>query len=224
MNNMSLNNCRFCYQPLNKTFINLGKSPLSNSFLTAGDLKRKEIFYPLHVQVCEKCFLVQIPEFESPQHIFAHYAYFSSYSESWLKHAKDYSNKMIKRFSINNQWNVVEIASNDGYLLQYFKDKNIPVLGLEPAKNVLEAAIKKGIPTRAIFFGESEARKLVNEGIIADLLIGNNVLAHVPNLNDFVAGLKILLSPQGVLTLEFPHLLQLIQEGQFDTIYHEHFS
>lgn len=216
--------CRFCHHGLDKTFIDLGISPLSNAYLTQDDLGKKEVFFPLHVQICEQCFLVQLPQFESPENIFTDYAYFSSYSDSWLKHSSSYTDMMIQRFSINNQWKVVEIASNDGYLLQYFKAKNIPVMGIEPAANVAEVAESKGIPTLSQFFSKKTAENLRQQGKSADLLIANNVLAHVPDLNDFVSGLKVLLSAQGVLTLEFPHLLRLIKENQFDTIYHEHFS
>jgi len=183
-----------------------------------------EPFYPLEVYVCENCFLVQLKEFESPEKIFGDYAYFSSYSDTWLKHSENYVDKMIDVFGINRQSYVVEIASNDGYLLQYFSKKKIPVLGIEPAKNVAEEAIRKGIPTETIFFGAETAKRLKSEGKSADLLLGNNVLAHVPNLNDFVAGLKILLKPFGVITIEFPHLIRLMEGVQFDTIYHEHFS
>ena len=216
--------CRFCNSLVHETFIDLGVSPLSNSFLTQEELHKEEVFYPLHAQICQQCFLVQLPEFESPEHIFSDYAYFSSYSESWLQHAAAYTDLMINRFSVDSKWNVVEIASNDGGFLQYFKAKNIPVLGIEPAGNIAKVANNKGIPTLPLFFGQETALQLQREGKQADLLIGNNVLAHVPNLNDFVAGLKILLAPQGVLTMEFPHLLRLIQDNQFDTIYHEHFS
>ena len=220
----SLQTCRFCASPLHKTFIDLGVSPLSNTYLTREDLHKKEIFYPLHAQICQHCFLVQLPEFESPEHIFNDYAYFSSYSDSWLQHAAWYTDLMMKRFSMDSNWQVIEVASNDGYLLQYFKAKNIPVLGIEPAANVAKVANDKGVPTLSLFFGKETALQLQREGKQADLLIGNNVLAHVPNLNDFVSGLKILLAPHGVLTMEFPHLLSLIQYNQFDTIYHEHFS
>jgi SAM-dependent methyltransferase len=216
------NTCRFCQCPLTKTFINLGEMPLSNSYLS--DLNQKEIFYPLRVQICEKCFLVQIPEMESPQSIFSNYAYFSSYSDSWLKHSENYVQMITQRFEINCESQVIEIASNDGYLLQYFKKMSIPVLGIEPAVNVAAVAREKGIETLSVFFGVEEAKKLIEKNITADLLIGNNVLAHVPDLNDFVAGLKIILATDGVLTMEFPHLLSLIQKNQFDTIYHEHFS
>lgn len=216
--------CRFCDYGLAKTFINLGISPLSNAYLTQDDLQKKETFYPLHAQICEACFLVQLPQMETPENIFSDYAYFSSYSESWLQHSAAYTEMMINRFSMDATWQVIEIASNDGYLLQYFKAKHIPVLGIEPAANVAEVAIKKGIPTKSVFFGKTTAEKLRQEGKLANLLIANNVLAHVPDLNDFVAGLKIVLAPEGVLTIEFPHLLRLIVENQFDTIYHEHFS
>jgi 2-polyprenyl-3-methyl-5-hydroxy-6-metoxy-1,4-benzoquinol methylase len=199
-------------------------SPLANSFLNQSQLKREESLYPLHVFICEKCLLVQLEEFETPDKIFSDYAYFSSYSETWLKHAEDYVEMMISRFKINQKSHVVEVASNDGYLLQFFKKKSIPVLGIEPAANVAEVAINKGIPTITKFFGENTARELSQSGKQTDLLIGNNVLAHVPNLNDFVSGLRTLLKPRGIITLEFPHLLQLIKHNQFDTIYHEHFS
>ena len=218
------NTCRFCGAELHQSFCNLGMSPLSNAFLTAESLQQMEPFYPLHAYVCSECFLVQLPEFESPQNIFSDYAYFSSFSDSWLSHAQKYTATMIERFKFGSSSQVIEIASNDGYLLQYFKEKNIPVLGIEPAANVADAACKKGIPTRIQFFGSKTARDLVSEGIQADLLIGNNVIAHVPDLNNFVAGLKIILKPHGVITLEFPHVLRLMEGNQFDTIYHEHFS
>ena len=183
-----------------------------------------EPHYPLEVYVCDNCFLVQLDEFESPENIFSDYAYFSSYSDTWLKHAKNYVDKMVGLFNLNTQSSVIEIASNDGYLLQYFVEKGIPVLGIEPARNVAEAAIEKGIPTEIVFWDTKTAKRLASEGKYADLLLGNNVLAHVPNLNDFVEGLKILLNQQGVITMEFPHLMRLMEETQFDTIYHEHFS
>ena len=187
-------------------------------------LDKTEKKYPLCVHVCDNCFLVQLSEFETPENIFRDYAYFSSYSISWLQHAENYVKMMIDKFGFNEKNLVIEIASNDGYLLQFFKDKNIPILGVEPAVNVAKVAKEKGIPTITKFFGVDTANELKNEGKLADLIVGNNVLAHVPNLNDFVKGLKILLKPNGVITLEFPHLLQLIQQNQFDTIYHEHFS
>ena len=221
---MECKHCRFCNSLLSKTFLNLGTSPLSNSYLNSEQLTLKESFFPLHAFVCEKCFLVQLEEFQTPKDIFSNYVYFSSYSTTWLEHAKDYVKMMISRFKINIENNVIEIASNDGYLLQFFQEKNIPVLGIEPAKNVAKIAKKKGIPTMNKFFGEKTAIELFESKKKADILIGNNVLAHVPNLNDFIKGLKILLNSGGVITLEFPHILQLIQYNQFDTIYHEHFS
>ena len=216
--------CRFCDTPLHYTFVDLGMSPLCESFLSTDQLNQMEPFYPLHVTVCEECFLVQLDEYVSPEHIFTEYAYFSSYADTWLQHVKDYTDLMVDRFGFNEQSFVVEVASNDGYLLQYFVGKNIPCLGIEPAANVAKVAIEKGVPSRVEFFGVECAQKLVVEGKQADLLLGNNVLAQVPDLNDFVAGLKILLKPQGVITIEFPHLMCLVAENQFDTIYHEHFS
>ena len=221
---MNLTKCRFCETPLKYTFANLGMSPLSNSYLKQVDLQKMEPFYPLHAFVCENCHLVQLPEFQAPEQIFSDYAYFSSYSESWLSHVKAYTELMTERFGFDSKSQVVEIASNDGYLLQYFKEKNIPVLGIEPAKNVAIEARKSGIPTIVEFFGAEMATRLSSEGKGADLLIGNNVLAHVPQLNDFVRGMKILLKPKGIITVEFPHLMRLMEEFQFDTIYHEHFS
>ena len=216
-------NCRFCGEELSITFVDLGMSPLSNSFLNKSELINKENYYPLHAFVCEECFLVQLGEFESPESIFSDYVYFSSYSTSWLDHAKSYTEKIIEILPDNPF--VVEIASNDGYLLQYFREKNIRVLGIEPARNVADIAIKKGIDTISEFFGVNLANKLVNEGKKkADLLIGNNVLAHVPNINDFVEGMKIFLAEDGIITMEFPHIMKLIENNQFDTIYHEHFS
>jgi SAM-dependent methyltransferase len=217
--------CRFCNAPLQQTFADLGMSPVSNAFLRADQLNRKEPFYPLHAYVCGGCMLVQLEQFESPDAIFNdEYAYFSSYSESWLKHARDYVEDMSRRFDYGSSSFVVEIASNDGYLLQYFVEKGIPVLGVEPSANVAEAARRKGVDTLVRFFGVDAAKALSGAGKKADLVLGNNVLAHVPDLNDFVAGMKILLKPGGVITMEFPHLLRLMQGNQFDTIYHEHFS
>lgn len=218
------NLCRFCSAPLNYTLIDLGMSPLANSYLREDQLNTMEPFYPLHVLVCEKCYLVQLPVFESPESIFGDYAYFSSFSDSWLKHAKIYTDLMINRFHFDSDSHIIEIASNDGYLLQYFKEKGLPVLGIEPAKNVAKAAQDAGISTLTKFFSAQTAMELRNEGIAADLLIGNNVLAHVPDINDFVMGLQIALKPHGIITMEFPHLMRLIEENQFDTIYHEHFS
>jgi SAM-dependent methyltransferase len=183
-----------------------------------------EPFYPLQVFVCGKCFLVQLREFVAPENIFSDYLYFASYSDTWLAHAKRYTDEMVRRFPISEKSLVIEIASNDGYLLQYFAEKNIPVLGVEPAANVAQVAAKKGISSITKFFSRETAKELVAAGKRADLLLGNNVLAHVPDVNDFVEGMKILLKPQGVITMEFPHLMQLMEQNQFDTIYHEHFS
>jgi len=216
--------CRFCGNSLKYSFVDLGISPLSNSYLRYEELQEMEPFYPLHVYVCEVCYLVQLPGSQTPEEIFGDYAYFSSYSDSWLKHAKAYTELMMGRFEYGPNSRVIEIASNDGYLLQYFREKSVPVLGIEPAKNVAKAANEAGIPTLVKFFGTRSAVELAAEGKHADLLIGNNVLAHVPDLSDFVEGMKIILKKNGVATMEFPHLLRLIEENQFDTIYHEHFS
>jgi hypothetical protein len=216
--------CRFCGAGLEHTFVDLGMSPLCESILCAEQLNQMEPFYPLHVYVCGQCFLVQLQEYVSPEAIFSDYAYFSSYSDSWLAHAKNYSDKMVRLFGLSRDSLVVELASNDGYLLQHFLNLSIPALGIEPAANVAEVAISKGVPTLVKFFGREMAAELAADGKLADLLLGNNVLAQVPDLNSFVAGMKILLKPRGVITMEFPHLLRLMQENQFDTIYHEHFS
>lgn len=216
--------CRFCGADVQRTFVDLGMSPLCETYPSAANLNRGEVYYPLHVYVCEQCFLVQLEEYESPESIFSDYAYFSSYSDSWLKHCEHYCDKMTKRFGLSRQSFVVEVASNDGYLLQYFVQRNVPVLGIEPAANVAKVAIEKGVPTSVRFFGTQLAKELAAQGRYADLVLGNNVLAQVPDLNDFVEGLKVLLKPHGVLTLEFPHLLRLIEHNEFDTIYHEHFS
>ncbi len=216
--------CRFCGSTLKHTFVDLGMSPLCESYVNPEQLNQMEPFYPLHVYVCSNCFLVQLQEYVSPQEIFSHYAYFSSYSDTWLQHAKNYTEKVIARFGLHSSSQVVEIASNDGYLLQYFSSKGIPVLGIEPAANVAEVAIKKDIPTVVKFFGTNTAGELAAAGKQANLLVANNVLAHVPDINDFVAGCKILLLPEGVITMEFPHLMRLMEGNQFDTIYHEHFS
>lgn len=221
---MSKSHCRFCATPLQHSFVDLGMSPLSNAYLTAPQTRRMEPFYPLHAFVCEACFLVQLEEFESPQRIFCDYAYFSSYSDSWVEHARRYAMAMVERLQLDAASQVVEIASNDGYLLRHFKEQGIAVLGVEPAVNVAAVAQQLGIPTRSEFFGVACAARMASENLRADLLIGNNVLAHVPDINDFVGGLKTLLKPDGVITLEFPHLLRLMQGNQFDTIYHEHFS
>jgi len=216
--------CRFCRSGLCHTFTDLGMSPLCESNLSADELNEMEPFYPLHVFVCEQCFLVQLQEYVSPENIFTEYAYFSSYSDSWLAHAKAYTDLMLRRFSLDHSSLVVELASNDGYLLQYFVEKGIPVLGIEPAVNVAKEATKKGIPTLVKFFGEKLAAEIVRGGTQADLILGNNVLAQVPDVCDFVRGMKTLVKPQGVITLEFPHLMRLMERNQFDTIYHEHFS
>jgi len=200
-------------------------SPISNAFVPVNAAQSMEPFYPLHALYCRECHLVQLDEFQSPDEIFNDsYAYFSSYSQSWLDHARAYVDMMMSRFALGPQSQVVEIASNDGYLLQYFKARGVPVLGIEPTANTAAVAVEKGIPSRVQFFGCETARQLVNEGLGADVLLGNNVLAHVPNLHDFVGGMKIVLKPGGVITMEFPHLLRLIEQNQFDTIYHEHFS
>ena len=220
----SSSGCRFCGAPIEHTVVDLGMSPLCESYLSAAQIDQMEPCYPLHVFVCGKCFLVQLKEYVSAEHIFSDYAYFSSYSDSWLAHAKTYTEHMIDRFGFGPKSLVVELASNDGYLLQYFVAKGIPSLGIEPAANVAKVAEEKGVPTLVKFFGVASAAELAAQGKRADLLLGNNVLAQVPDLNDFVAGMKILLSPKGIITMEFPHLLRLMEENQFDTIYHEHFS
>jgi 2-polyprenyl-3-methyl-5-hydroxy-6-metoxy-1,4-benzoquinol methylase len=218
-------NCRFCQNPLSHVFIDLVGSPPSNSYLTAERLNQPEIFYPLRVFVCEKCFLVQLDEYKKASEIFdADYAYFSSFSRSWLAHSKNYVEMMCARFGYDADSQIIEIASNDGYLLQYFREKNVPVLGIEPTLSTAEAAREKGIESWTEFFGAALAERLVSENRRADLLLGNNVLAHVPDINDFVKGLKIALKPAGAVTMEFPHLLRLVENNQFDTIYHEHFS
>ncbi|CAO3460166.1 SAM-dependent methyltransferase [Azospirillum argentinense] len=221
---MSKSCCRFCGTPLTETFVDLGVSPLANSFLKPEKLQAMEPFYPLHVYVCTGCFLVQLEEFESPEHIFSDYLYFSSFSQGWLDHANAYAAKMVDRLGLDERSLVVEIASNDGYLLQYFKQRGVPVLGVEPAANVAKVAVEKGIPSDVAFFGVETAKRLKGDGKSADLMAANNVLAHVPDINDFVAGFKVLLKPTGTITFEFPHLQRLIAENQFDTVYHEHFS
>jgi len=216
--------CRSCAAPLRHTFVDLGTSPLANSFLTEGQLRDGELFLPLHAFVCERCFLVQLEEYETPAGIFSDYVYFSSVSESWVRHARTYVEGVIPRLGLGADSSVVEIASNDGYLLQWFVEAGVPVLGIEPAANVAVVAEEKSIPSLVEFFGSELATRLAAERERPDLIIGNNVLAHMPELNDFVEGLRILLAPGGTITMEFPHLLRLIQETQFDTIYHEHFS
>lgn len=221
---MNAGTCRFCGSNLKQTFCDLGISPLSNAYLTKNQLEEKEPQYPLHACVCESCYLVQIPQFETPKNIFTQYAYFSSYSDSWVQHCRDSAEQIISRFSPQHDSLAIEIACNDGCFLKVFKEMGISVLGIEPAKNVAAVAQQSGIPCHVDFFSSQTARELCAKGQQADLLLGNNVLAHVPDLNDFVAGLKILLKPSGILIMEFPHLLKLIEGNQFDTIYHEHFS
>jgi 2-polyprenyl-3-methyl-5-hydroxy-6-metoxy-1,4-benzoquinol methylase len=217
--------CRFCDNLLTHEFVDLVNSPPSNSFLTKEQLNEPETFYPLKLYVCEKCWLVQIDEYKKSNEIFNQdYVYFSSYSKSWLDHSKSYVEMITSKLNLNKSSKVIEIASNDGYLLQYFKQKNIPCLGIEPAENTARVARAKGIEVISDFFGERLANQLVKKGVKADLLLGNNILAHVPDIKDFVSGLKIVLKPEGVVTMEFPHLMRLVEFNQFDTIYHEHFS
>ncbi len=216
--------CLHCKTPLRHTFVDLGMSPLCESYVPAEKANSMEPFYPLHAYVCGTCFLVQLEEYVAPEHIFSEYAYFSSYAESWVEHMRHYAEMISERLHLGPQSLVVEVASNDGYLLQHFVRKGIPVLGIEPAANVARVAVEKGVPTVVRFFGEKTARELVQGGKRPDLICGANVLAQVPDPNDFVQGLKILLAPRGVITIEFPHLMKLMAENQFDTIYHEHFS
>ncbi len=215
--------CRFCGTALEHRVVDLGMSPLCESYVAAEDLDRMEPFYPLHVWVCHRCFLVQLNEYVAAEDIFTEYAYFSSYSSSWLEHVKDYVAMITERLALGPSSFVVELASNDGYLLQYFVERGIPCLGIEPAANVAAVAIERGVPTDVSFFGAERAEQLAAEGRLADLVLGNNVLAQVPDLNDFVAGIPTILAPDGTVTIEFPHLLRLLEENQFDTIYHEHF-
>ncbi len=216
--------CRFCFTPLEHTFVDLGMSPLCESYVAAENLNRMEAFYPLWVRVCHECFLVQLDEYVAVEDIFTEYAYFSSYSDSWVDHCARYVAMITERLGLGADSLAVEVASNDGYLLQHFANHGVPVMGVEPAANVAKVAVEKGVPTRVEFFGRGSARRMADDGKMADLIIANNVLAQVHDLNDFVAGFKVLLNEQGVVTLEFPHLLRLIEENQFDTIYHEHFS
>jgi 2-polyprenyl-3-methyl-5-hydroxy-6-metoxy-1,4-benzoquinol methylase len=216
--------CRFCSAPLSRTFVDLGMSPLCESFVPADGRNRMEPFFPLHAFLCESCWLVQLDEYVAPQDIFTEYAYFSSYSDSWVKHAERYVEAITARLGLTSTNLVMEVASNDGYLLQHFVARGIPVLGIEPAANVARVAVDKGIPTTVRFLGMATGAAIVAESGQADLIVGNNVLAHVPNLNDFVAGLRALLKPTGTITMEFPHLVRLMEGNQFDTIYHEHFS
>jgi SAM-dependent methyltransferase len=215
--------CRFCGTALEHRVVDLGMSPLCESYVAAEDLDRMEPFYPLHVWVCQRCFLVQLNEYVAPEEIFTEYAYFSSYSSSWLEHAKDYVALITERLGLGPSSFVVELASNDGYLLQYFVERGIPCLGIEPAANVAAVAIERGVPTDVSFFGAERAKQMAADGRRADLVLGNNVLAQVPDVNDFVAGIPTILAPDGTVTIEFPHLLRLLEENQFDTIYHEHF-
>jgi SAM-dependent methyltransferase len=217
-------NCRFCSAALEVTFVDLGLSPLCESFIAPAQLAEMEPFYPLHAYVCKRCLLVQLQEFVTPGEIFTEYAYFSSYSTSWVEHARRYTEMMIDRFKLGASSTVMEIASNDGYLLQHFVARRIKVLGIEPAANVAKAAIDRGVPSIIRFFGRDSAAEIAREHGRPDVLLGNNVLAHVPDINDFVGGMKVLLAPGGVITMEFPHLARLMAENQFDTIYHEHFS
>ena len=217
--------CRFCKSSLTNIFLDLGMSPMANSFLKSTELDTKEPHYPLCSYVCSNCFLVQLDEFEKPQEIFSNYAYFSSFSTTWLDHVKEFVNQSINQFKIDKEKHVIEIASNDGYLLQHFKKKDIPILGIEPAKNIASYAESKGIPTINKFFGVDTAQELAQNGQKADFLIAFNVMPHVPNLNDFVNGLKMLLNPDGILIIQFSaYLLKLIELNEFDMIYHEHFS
>jgi SAM-dependent methyltransferase len=217
--------CRFCGSVLQHTFVDLGMSPLCETFLERSQLNEMEPFYPLHVYVCDRCFLVQLEEYVAPEGIFGHdYPYYSSYSDSWLRHAETYAQKMVDELRLGPDNRVVELGSNDGYLLQFFVQRGVPVLGVEPAANVAEDAERRGVPTRVLFFGEDAARSLREEGVVADLIVGNNVLAQVPDLNGFVEGMRILLADTGTITIEFPHLMRLVEGNQFDTIYHEHFS
>jgi C-methyltransferase C-terminal domain/Putative zinc binding domain/Methyltransferase domain len=216
--------CRSCGRRLYVTMVDLGMSPLCESYVTSERLNRAETFYPLHVYVCDRCFLVQLEQYVAAEEIFTEYAYFSSFADSWVDHARNYVEMITARFGLGCYSQVIELASNDGYLLQHFLALGIPASGVEPAANVAEVALAKGIATRVQFFNTATAEQMVDEGCRADLIIGNNVLAQVPNLNDFVAGMKILLKADGVITMEFPHLLELMRQNQFDTIYHEHFS
>ena len=224
MSETALPVCRFCGEPLRRTVVDLGMSPLCESYVEAAQLDEMEPFYPLHVRVCERCFLVQLRAYVAPEEIFTEYAYFSSYSSSWIEHARRYADMMIERLRLGPERLVVELGSNDGYLLQRFVERGIPTLGIEPAGNVAKVATERGVPTLVAFFGVETARQLVAEDRRADLLVANNVLAQVPDLNDFVAGMKLLLAPGGAATIEVPHLMRLLEGNQFDTIYHEHYS
>jgi len=218
-------NCRFCEQPLYNKFVDLVNCPPSNSFLSYEQLNEPEVYFPLSIYFCSECYLVQVDEYKKAQEIFNdEYVYFSSYSKSWVEHARKYVHEMIDRFGYNEKSHVIEIASNDGYLLQHFKEKGVPVLGIEPTQNTANVAILKGIPSISEYFSAAFAKQLNDQKLKGDLIIGNNVLAHVPDIDDFVEGLKVALRKNGVVTMEFPHLLRLVEDCQFDTIYHEHFS
>ncbi|OGG12573.1 SAM-dependent methyltransferase [Candidatus Gottesmanbacteria bacterium RIFCSPHIGHO2_02_FULL_39_11] len=216
--------CRLCDSPIDSIVIDLGLSPIANDLIAIEDAYKGETFFPLTMYLCKDCLLAQVPTFKKEEEIFTdHYPYFSSFSSSWLLHAKTYVEMMIKRFNLNKNHKIIEIASNDGYLLQYFKEKNYDILGIEPTRNTAEVAVKKGIPTRIEFFGKDLALKMKKEGITADIMIANNVAAHVPDINDFLSGFPILLKEEGILTIEVQHLYELLKKNQFDTIYHEHF-
>ena len=216
--------CRFCSAPLRVTLVDLGRTPLANSYLAPEQLRAPEPTFPLHARLCSACRLVQVEDVAAPETIFGHYAYFSSYSASWVEHARRFAVMAKERWRLDANSLVVEVASNDGYLLRHFVDMGVQVLGIEPAANVAEAARAAGVETDVAFFGRATAERLLSEGRKADLIVGNNVFAHVPDINDFVAGFPVLLKPDGVVSLEFPHVLKLIEQTQFDTIYHEHFS
>jgi SAM-dependent methyltransferase len=220
---MTAHNCRFCGAPLKHRFVDLGSTPLANAYLTEEQLKQPEPSYPLRAFVCSECWLVQADAFVPPEDIFSHYAYFSSYSDSWVEHARQFTIMARKRFGLDDKSQVIEVASNDGYLLKHFVEAGVPVLGIEPAENVAEVARQVGVPTEARFFGKETAADLVSRGLAANIVIGNNVLAHVPDINDFVGGLSGVLKADGVVSVEFPHLLRLMENIQFDTVYHEHF-
>lgn len=220
---MTAHNCRFCDAPLKHRFVDLGSTPLANAYLTEEQLNKPEPSYPLRAFVCSECWLVQADAFVPPEDIFSHYAYFSSYSDGWVEHARQFTLMARKRFGLSEASQVIEVASNDGYLLKHFVEAGVPVLGIEPAENVAEVARQIGVPTEARFFGKETAADLVSRGLAANIVIGNNVLAHVPDINDFVGGLSAVLKPDGVVSVEFPHLLRLMENIQFDTVYHEHF-
>jgi len=221
---MTEQRCRFCEAPLNDTVVDLGMSPLCESYLTAEQLDRAEPFYPLHVRVCRSCFLVQVGEYVRSEEIFTEYAYFSSFSTAWLKHAEDYVAMISERLALDSKSFVVELASNDGYLLQYFVKRGVPCLGIEPAANVARAALERGVNTQVAFFNHEKGKELRAAGHQADLILGNNVFAQVPDINSFIAGIPEVLKPTGTVTFEFPHLMRLFEGNQFDTIYHEHYS